>query len=171
METITTKLDQELKYREYIKEHKANVLAAYNMYGEQLASRLGISLSILWLNVKMHDESKYSDEEYNAYRRKFFPCSFEKANPKDFEMAWHHHLSSNPHHPEYWTYVDDNKEPRILDMPDIYIAEMLLDWQAMSMKFNNTIREYYEKNRDSKPISDDTKKKIDSVIDIFDEVK
>ena len=46
-------------------------------------------------------------------------------------------MNSNKHHPEYWVMRDeDGIKP--IDMPDIYIAEMILDWTAMGMNFKNS---------------------------------
>ena len=77
------------------------------------------------------------------------------------------HRFHNKHHPEYWTYVDEYYKPVVLDMPPIYIAEMLLDHQAMGYKFGDNAYNYYQKTKDKKPYSDKTKKIIESVIDIF----
>ena len=43
---------------------------------------------------------------------------------------------------------DFYQENNIKDMPNIYIAEMLCDWEAMSIKFNDSTYEYYKKERD-----------------------
>ena len=50
-------------------------------------------------------------------------------------------------------------------MPALYIAEMLLDWEAMSMKFNGSTYDYYIKNRDKKPFSENTKQILDKVVE------
>ena len=100
----------------------------------------------------------------NSYENSFLD---KEQIEKEFHYAWLHHIHNNKHHPEYWTYVDEYYKPVVLDMPPIYIAEMLLDHQAMGYKFGDNAYNYYQKTKDKKPYSDKTKKIIESVIDIF----
>lgn len=155
---------KEKEYLNYINGHIMNIRTAYIKYSEKLCKALNISERELMCNVTIHDQSKYFEEEFEGYRQYFYPCSNEKKDEKIFNDAWEHHYNINKHHPEFWVNEYTN-EPE--DMPIIYIAEMLLDWEAMSMKFGDNTYEYYMKNRDKKPFSDNTKKIIDSVIDIF----
>lgn len=154
---------KEREYHKYIHEHILNVSRAYNKYADILCKKLNISKYSLGIMIYNHDRSKYSEEEFSGYRQWFFPCSDETKNKEWFDQAWEHHYKNNSHHPEYWI----NSFGEIENMPPINIAEMLLDWEAMSMKFGGTTYEYYMKERDNKPFSEFTKKTIDSVIDIF----
>lgn len=159
-------MEKELKEKEYlnyIEEHISNVKIAYMHYSEQLCRALNISNKDLFINVSKHDQSKYSEEEFDAYRQYFHTCSNEKKDKELFDKAWVHHYINNPHHPEYW--VDMHGYVR--DMKPIYIAEMLLDWEAMSMKFGGSTYDYYMKEKDNKPFSDNTKKILDEIITIF----
>ena len=160
-------LEKDLKEQEYLKyisEHIANIKLAHLKYGEQLVKLLNIGKIELGMNILLHDQSKYSVEEFDAYRNYFHTCSDEEKDKESFNRAWEHHYQFNKHHPEHWIDGDNIK-----DMPNIYIAEMLLDWAAMGMKFGDTAYEYYQKERDKKPFSDTTKKTIDQVIHIFKE--
>lgn len=154
---------KEKEYLKYINEHISNVRMAYLRYSDSLCKALNISGKELFINVSKHDESKYLEEEFDGYRQYFHTCSNEKKDQKLFDIAWEHHYKNNKHHPEYW--MDENGNPG--DMPPIYIAEMLLDWEAMSMKFGGTTYNYYIKNRDKKPLSDNIKMILDEVIRIF----
>lgn len=153
---------KEQEYVDYIEEHIANVKTAFQEYGDRLCQELNISKFELEKNIYKHDMSKFSDEEFDAYRNYFFPCSNEEKDEEIFDLAWKHHYEHNPHHPQYW-----RKDNYIMDMPNIYIAEMLCDWEAMSMKFHDNTYEYYMKERDIKPFSEKTKKTLDRVIEIF----
>jgi len=44
---------------------------------------------------------------------------------------------------------------------------MILDWLAMSMKFNNSVKDFYEKNKGKMVLSPNTVILIDRVIDQF----
>lgn len=156
---------KEKEYLTYIHEHISNVKIASIKYGPQLCELLNVSHIQLMMNITNHDQSKYSPEEFDGYRQYFYTCSNEEKNKELFDQAWIYHQNHNPHHPEYW--IDRSEDGTIKDMPPLYIAEMLLDWEAMSMKFNNTTYDYYMKNKDKKPFSENTKKFIDKVIHIF----
>lgn len=151
---------KEQEYMNYIEEHIANVKTVFQKYGDRLSQELHINKFELERNIYKHDMSKFSDDEFNAYRNYYYPCTDEKVNKEEFNKAWEHHYRNNPHHPQYWE-IDDN----IQDMPNIYIAEMLCDWEAMSMKFNSNTYEYYLKERDKKPFSENTKKILDVVVE------
>jgi len=66
-------------------------------------------------NVISHDLSKYSKEEFNDYRKCFFSKDYAEKETGDFKTAWRHH----------------------------YQVEMILDWVAMSIKFNDDPLEYF----------------------------
>jgi hypothetical protein len=69
----------------------------------------------LLLNGHIHDASKFSGIEWdhlNGWEDPLFP------------EAIKHHVTTNPHHPEYWGDIHQ--------MPRIYVAEMVCDWQARS---------------------------------------
>lgn len=153
---------KEQEYMDYIEEHIANVKSAFYKYGNTLCEKLNISKFELEKNIYKHDLSKFSEDEFDAYRNYFFPCNGEERNDKAFELAWEHHYKNNPHHPEYWIHNN-----QIEDMPNIYIAEMLCDWEAMSMKFKNNTYDYYIKERNKKPFSEHTKKVLDDIVEIF----
>ena len=151
--------NKEIEYQQYISNHIHNVRLAFEKYKFKLCSALNISINSLEENINRHDQSKYSDEEFDGYRQWFYPYDNEEKNKKQFDDSWEHHYKNNPHHPEYWI-----RDDYIEDMPPIYIAEMLLDWESMAMHFGNDIRDYYRSERDKKPLSENTKKIIDSVI-------
>lgn len=101
---ILTKIN-EIKYRSYIRNHRYNILVAYY---ELLNCE---ELKDYWLNhynlveklyekIIKHDLSKYSKEEFDAYRKQYYPIDeIEKYNNKEaFEKAWYHHWTHNEHH-------------------------------------------------------------------------
>lgn len=138
------------EYREYIQKHISLVQKAYTEYilpiQDSSDSELMEAIQKAGSNIVHHDASKYSKEEFNAYRFAYYPTSFE-LKEKDYDEhkerviqpAWKHHYMHNEHHPLYW-YNDDRKE----DMPLEYIIEMLCDWIAMGMYFNSSTYSWYE---------------------------
>ena len=105
-----------------------------------------------------HDMSKFSKEEVGPYIKitHYYMCKAKGLKAEELSKEEHdevldaifHHLKSNEHHPEYY----DNNATRersntIIDaksMPDLFIAEMLCDWMAMSQEFNNSIHKFSE---------------------------
>lgn len=68
-------------------------------------------------NGHIHDASKFSGIEWDHLGS----CS----DPL-FKDAIRHHVTTNPHHPEYWGGIHN--------MPRIYIAELAADWHARSFE-------------------------------------
>lgn len=156
---------KEMEYRRYIDEHLFNVKLAFEQYKDLLCKALNVSVSSLGELIQRHDQSKFEDIEFDAYRNWFYPCDGEERDKDLFDEAWEHHYLNNPHHPQYWV-----RENYIEDMPPIYIAEMLIDWQAMKIKFGGNNYEYYLQERDKKPFSENTKKILDVVVkEVFGE--
>lgn len=100
------------RYTEYIHNHKHNVMTAGNSFSKYLAKDLNIDQDQLLDLLKEHDQSKFQPIEFNAYRRRWFPTESEIEQMKqlkeiynkvkdDFDSAWVHHYSVNPHHPEF----------------------------------------------------------------------
>ena len=50
------------------------------------------------------------------------------------ELAIKQHVTTNSHHPEYWGGIEQ--------MPEIAVAEMVVDWYARAMEFGTGLREW-----------------------------
>lgn len=146
-EINTTELETKNKeYLAYINEHRANVHKAFDIYGKSIADELDMSFKEYFALVGIvshHDDSKYLAEEFDGYRQWFYPLANETKNRKIFDKAWKHHYTLNRHHWEYYYNADTNTATEI---PKIYLAELILDWTAMSFKFGDTPYLYYKKN-------------------------
>ncbi len=100
----------------------------------------GIPLSRLLL----HDMSKLSPREFEAYRKKFYPLTKDEQekNEVNFERAWRAHWSRNEHHWNFWT---DLGKPEgvpantisVAPMPEEYVREMVADWIAASKVYGD----------------------------------
>ena len=168
-------VEKEEEYMEYIKDHINNVHKAFeNMYKikdkfEDI-DRDDISDAIESVKEKgiinIHDESKYSDEEFDAYRRYFYSIDDKEKeeSEEDFKLAWKHHYENNPHHPEYWI-----KDGEPVDMKIEYIVEMACDWIAMSYDKGGTALKYLEDNREEKQkvMTENTMSILETILNIF----
>ena len=156
-----------LKYDEYIHEHKENVRKAYYWLVDKNILE-GYSVDTLqhchYLCESAHDQSKYSEEEYDAYDKYFYGNrSYQVV--EDFDYAWLHHIHNNPHHWQYWVLVNDEDGEKILDMPDEYIIEMICDWWSFSWKSGDLteIFKWYEDHPNMK-LSKNTRKKVEDIL-------
>ena len=154
-------------YIKYIVEHKKNIEKAFEEMKENslIFQRYDDDiLDALWERVLVHDESKYSEEEFIPYRKNFFPINAEEKenNKSDFDKAWEHHWKNNSHHWQYrknkTSFNKDNKE-EVLD-----VLENVLDWMAMGYKFNDRPYQYYENNKNNIILCDDERKYLEDLI-------
>lgn len=156
---------EEEAYLAYIDEHCNNVLKAFIKDGDTILLNLGISnrREDLLFRVKTHDVSKYGEDEFEAYRNYFYPKEGEKKDRKAFDIAWKHHYTHNSHHWEFYLDEDGNPKPMKLEA----VAEMLLDWEAMSIKFGGNPYNWYQSNKDKIKLHPDTKFLVEHALQII----
>ncbi|MFH2013801.1 MAG: DUF5662 family protein [Patescibacteria group bacterium] len=162
------------KYALYISEHIGLIRFVANKFSQLMAKTeyktLWEEIRILFeLNIYNHDSSKYSDEEFYSYRKKFFPEAGEKTDSEEFNLALLHHYRVNPHHWEYWI-IPKNDKNLALQMPHEYLFEMLCDWTALSLKFGDYPSEFYNKNKERMILHEETIQDIEKMIKIFDQI-
>ncbi|TDO92372.1 hypothetical protein DFR79_106185 [Halanaerobium saccharolyticum] len=139
-----------IKYLLYILEHKWNVF--------KISIKKGY-----YLHALTHDLSKFSGSEFLAYAGYFYK---DKAKYKHrFEMAWRHHYYNNPHHWQHWLDTDGNP----IEIPDKYIEQMIIDWEAMGIKFNDTAKEYYLKNKNKIKLTPHTRTNLEIKLKMGDQ--
>ena len=150
--------DYQKEYKDYVIKHKKNVFKFADWLEENLPDLFeNVDLDTFWDIIKEHDDSKFSEEEFEPYAQKWFG---DKKKTLEYEEAWKHHYMNNEHHPEYWLGED---------MPYIYILEMLCDWGSFSIdkgNFHELINYYYEQAKDDKEknLSDATKEIIEEIL-------
>lgn len=152
------------EYIKYIQDHISNMKKAFNLYALPIVTYLdNCNLNSLKYRISVHDKSKFSEEEFEPYRKRFYPANeAERLTDDDPEFleAWKHHYTENSHHPEHFS----DGEGGFYEMPDIDIAEMLLDWFAMGMTHNSTPWEYYYSSDKPKMFHPATKIKLEAVL-------
>ena len=157
--------DYQEEYRKYIIEHKTRVEQFADWLLEKCPSLFDeVDPDIFWDLIKGHDDSKFSEEEFEPYAKKFYGPQDVNGKPltyvPGYDDAWLHHWTHNEHHPEFWLGED---------MPYIYILEMLCDWGSFSIASGNMqglIDYYYSNARDDeeKSLSDNTKAIIEEIL-------
>ena len=184
--------DQEEVYMEYIKNHKNNVIKAFNkLYGPVMAEyeRTGtiegfptndyfgmeefvrcIKYLIDEEIIVNHDMSKYSDSEFPQYRAHWDPTEKEKQAPQEYtdaverayQKAWEHHYQNNNHHPEFW-YNFEKKEAN--DMSLESMLHMMADWASFRPDdLPGTIEWYNTADEEKSFMSEKTKAVVDILL-------
>lgn len=129
------------RYLWYVLRHKAFVFYA------------GLYLGVPIWRLIIHDWSKFSRAEWGPYVRWFYGgrggLLDKEDDPVEFQDAWQHHYSHNPHHPEYWQHVEEDAMIRANWMPPTYVREMVADWYGAGMAQGKPdIEAYYLTNKD-----------------------
>lgn len=164
------KIRKREEYKNYIDEHIELVKKAFRVF-ESISWKdphIVETLRYVRDNIEEHDQSKYSDEEFEYYRKEFYPINDDEKeeNKEDFEKAWKHHYQNNFHHPEYWVDAIGNQTSMCLSA----IIEMICDWQAMSFKFGGDCRSWYysiKDTKDDKKLTNETRDKLEQLLDIY----
>lgn len=152
------------EYRMYIRTHQLNVSASVSVYGSQLCELLNIDKAHLSIRALNHDASKFSEKEFEGYRQYFYPNEGETKNKELFDKAWEHHYRVNDHHWDFWVIGGKPTE-----MSKEAIAEMICDWIAMGVVFNNTALKYYEDNKEKINLAPETRLRLEAVLhSLFD---
>lgn len=157
-----------VQYDNYLTKHKVNVCKGYEWIRENLPDLLLGKHNVEWQLQYGHDQSKYDPEEYDAYDRYFYGNNRSYAVVQEFRMAWLRHIHQNPHHWQHWVLINDdpNEGEIVMDMPYIYIIEMICDWWAFSWAVGNLyeIFNWYESHKDYMKLSDSTRKTVNDIL-------
>lgn len=158
------------EYNRYIVDHISNVADAFEEMKVIFKDCSFINdpeiYRELQSNILIHDRSKFSEAEFEPYRMHFYPINDkEKEESKElFDEAWEHHYKVNRHHWDHWY----NKETGECEtIPEVYLAELIVDWMAMGRKFGNTPLQYYENNKDKIQLHPQTRIRLEYLLSKF----
>ena len=94
--------------------------------------------------IAEHDESKFSEEEFEPYAKKWY---LDGINTPEYEAAWEHHWTSNRHHWECRQY-DECPEDKITKQQILDCIENVCDWMAVGYDKGNRPYQFYETIKD-----------------------
>lgn len=146
--------EKEKEYKKYIDEHIKNVNKAWDImkrnkkvmsYISSIGADISFIVAMLDGQIKAHDMSKFSIEEWEPYRMHHHSVDEQEKidSQAEYEKAWEHHYTNNLHHWNWWAY--NNQQDK---MTLNYVIEMCCDWIAMSMKFGGDAYHWYLKQTD-----------------------
>lgn len=154
------------QYDNYLTEHKENVAKGFRWLQENIPEVIEDGFE--WQICFNHDASKTDPEEYDAYDAYFYGNNRSYSVVQNFKKAWLRHIHNNPHHWQHWILInDDPKEGMVvIDMPYIYVVEMICDWWAFSWKKGdlNEIFGWYEDRKDYMKLSANTRRSVEYIL-------
>lgn len=156
---------QEKRYLAYIDDHIKKVRKSFDDRIHVIERVLNLDqadMQEMIRRVNEHDASKYSVYEFPYYRNWFYPDNGEAKDDAGFAKAWAHHYTKNDHHPEFWV---SNNVPH--QMTDTAIAEMILDWEAMSRTFGGNPRTWFEQSGKNFPFHPKTLQTVKRALSII----
>lgn len=163
-----------LEYDLYLNEHRLNVMRAFDWLCKNVYIKpdkyVKYKLKHAAKNIVKHDESKYSEYEYEKYDRYFYPVEGEDNSNADvlLNYAWLHHIHENKHHWQHYVLFNDDPEMGAiaLKMPIQYVIEMVCDWWSFGWKDNNKYKvfKWYERNKDHIIIHEETRKYVEDLL-------
>ena len=158
-----------LAYCEYLDQHISCVDKGIRWFLENRPDILrDFGLSVEDVRICIHDQSKFSVEEFAPYDKYFYGKEKTPEVKENFNYAWLHHIHHNPHHWQYWVLIHDepNEQTEALAMPSIYILEMVCDWWAFSWAKGDLteILKWYDEHKDHMILHTETRKKIDILL-------
>jgi hypothetical protein len=91
------------------------------------------------------------------------------ADPADFQIAWRHHWTCNPHHWEYWLPepAQASQEGRVpLEMPERYAREMVADWMGAGRAITGRwdVQRWYAKHKDTRLLHPVTRALVEELL-------
>ena len=178
------------QYDAYLTEHIANVQKGYEWMKQNIPHLLteeNYFDEICYYGeldeiIAQHDKSKYTKTpdadnyfelkcEYDPYAEYFYGEEKTPEVEKRFNYAWLAHIHSNPHHWQHWMLQHDDEGLELLDMPYVFIVEMVADWWSFSWKQNKVdeIFNWYESKKDGILLSDSTRTKLETILNAIKE--
>ena len=154
-------------YKKYIEFHRSNVEKAYKLLNSFIIDNFNLTaeeIGILNKNIENHDLSKYDDDEFAPYALYFYGKEKDEKVVQNFKDAVSIHKMKNPHHYEYWT-------SKYLEMPTIYIIEMVCDWWAFSLQKKKylEILTWYKNNKNRLNLGENEKRKVEQILSFISE--
>lgn len=132
--------------------------------------RAGLWLGVPLWQLLIHDLSKFSPAEFGPYARRFGKGTAGSLNhateAEEWQDAWHHHWTNNPHHWEFWLWHHEDGTHEAQPMPDHYTREMVADWCGAGRAYTGKwdIQEWYAQNSERIGLHPDTRAKVERLI-------
>jgi hypothetical protein len=134
--------------------------------------KLGVPLRL----AIFHDISKFRPSEWFPYVNFFHvkkssirdKTGYYKpydTGDKEFDFAWLLHQKANKHHWQWWILPMDEEGIQVLEMPNVYIREMICDWIGAGMAQGTPdILAWYKVNKHKLQLHPDTRWEVERIL-------
>ena len=177
--------DLDDQYNQYLDQHIGNVQRGYEWLKENLPEVLSEDNYINETSyygeldeiIEQHDKSKYKKIpdvenyydlacEWDAYNDYFYGEKTPEVESA-FNKAWLAHIHANPHHWQHWLLQHDDEGLEALEMPYVFIIEMIMDWWSFSWKSDklDEIFDWYNKHKSGIIFNSKTREVVESILD------
>lgn len=159
-----------IEYDRYLQQHRENVAAAFHWIRENIPEVLKDPEENHYEHQICfdHDSSKERWDEYKAYDAYFYGGNRSYAVVENFKCAWLTHIHRNPHHWQHWILLNDdpNEGEVVMDMPRVYIVEMICDWWSFSFGKGelSEIFDWYEQHAGYMKLSNNTRVEVELIL-------
>ena len=148
------------------------------------AARVSGMMSLYWRGI-IHDRSKFTAPEWNAYVYNFFNADGSRIakvqravggydpndQPLEFRYAFLNHQKVNKHHWQAWCSLGDGGSLNPMPIPCVYLWEMVADWFGAGMALGNLgeegPRRWYNANKSTLVLEDATRDMLEHIMDRF----
>lgn len=154
------------EYNNYLKKHISSVQKAFYWIKNNIPTLVNDE-NLEWQICFNHDQSKYQQDEYDAYDNYFYGNKSYSV-VQDFKRAWLLHIHRNPHHWQHWILVNDDPDEseNLIEMPYNYIIEMVCDWWSFSWAKGELyeISGWYEEHKNYIKLHPKTKSTVEDIL-------
>jgi hypothetical protein len=111
-------------------------------------------------------QARYSSNNAKSYNWDKFRRTKESVKAA-FDKAWLFHQRKNPHHWQFWILKYDDGDLIKIEMPEVYVKEMVADWVGASMAITgeNKTAEWYEQNKNKIQLHPDTRMLVEKLVE------
>jgi len=169
-----------LDYDKYLREHKANVMKAYNWLCENLSpsimKKYQFMMETIRPQIEAHDASKSDPVEYYPYDDYFYNRRSSRTYSvvEEFNAAFLIHMHKNQHHWQHWVLITDSagESKKAIFMPFEYVIEMIFDWFSFSLKSGiiDQIFDFYLENGSHIFLHQSSKKFLEFILNEMEKV-
>lgn len=130
---------------------------------------------LIWRGI-IHDWTKFLPDEFLPYARHDWEGENERdetgyykptdTGDKAFDYAWLLHQKRNKHHWQWWILPEDEGGIKILEIPDIYLREMICDWKGAGRAQGNPTScwDWYQHNKHKMQLYPKTREKLERLL-------
>lgn len=149
-----------LQYAKYLIRHKWFVLVA------------GVKIGVPLWRLVVHDWSKFLPSEWLPYANYYYGGTPPDQSAKvHFDVAWLLHQNRQPHHWQFWVLIQDSGEVSALEIPVVFLREMVADWAGAGRAINGSwdILDWWNSNADKMQLHPETEVCVHGFVGALDE--